>query len=233
VLPLIAPLFFLTAGLLVMAGVGKTWRPHPTAQALYSAGFPGSEAAVRGLGVVEIVTGLVALLRPAPWNAVVVALLYLAFAGFVTFLLLARPAASSCGCSGSRDTPPSWLHVSMNLVAAIVAMSAAVAGTLSIEAAARSLGALSLPVAFGLIAAGWLAVVVATELPASLSTWTPPTHHEQETLDPDRHRRADVALSTAGVDAGHASLWPDHDPLTGQPLEQPQGKPLEGADVGH
>jgi hypothetical protein len=112
------------------------------------------------------------------------------------------------------------LHVSMNLAAASVALSAAVTGTPSIEAAARSLGALSLPIAFGLISVGWLAVVVATEVPASLGSWTPPMHHEQGMLDPDRHRRADVALSSAGVDAGHASLWPDRDPP-------------EGADVGH
>lgn len=228
-LPLIAPLFFLAAGLLVVAGVGKIWRPRPTAQALYAAGLPGSETAVRGLGLLEILTGVAALMRPAPWNAVLLATLYLAFGGFVAFLLLARPAATSCGCSGARETTPSWLHVSMNLAAAVVACSVAFVGTSSVVATARSLGALTLPAAIGLIVAGWLAIVVVTEVPGSLRAWTPPSHHEQELFDPDRHRRADVALTTAGVDVGHASLWPDHDPVTGLPLDSP----LEGADVGH
>lgn len=228
-LPLIAPLFFLAAGLLVVAGVGKMWRPRPTAQALYAAGLPGSEPAVRGLGLLEIFTGIVALMRPAPWNAVLVAVLYLVFGGFVAFLLWARPAATSCGCSGARETPPSWLHVTMNLAAAIVAFSVAFVGTSSIVDAARALGVLTLPAATGLTVAGWLAVVVVTEVPGSLRAWTPPSHHEQELFDPDRHRRADVALTSAGVDVGHASLWPDHDPVTGQPLVGPR----EDADVGH
>lgn len=232
-LPLIAPLFFLAAGLLLVAGVGKVWRPRPTAQALYAAGLPGSETAVRGLGMLEILVGGAALMRPAAWNAVLVAALYCAFGGFVTFLLLARPAATSCGCSGARETPPSWLHVSMNFAAAAIALSAAIAGTSSIVAAARSLGALTVPAALGLIVAGWLAVVVVAEVPASLRAWTPPTHHEQELFDPDRHRRADVALTTAGVDVGHASLWPDHDPATGRPLEELRDRSREGADVGH
>jgi Methylamine utilisation protein MauE len=218
VLPLIAPLFFLVAGLLMLAGVGKVWRPRPAAQALYAAGLPGSEPAVRGLGLVEIVAGVGALIRPSPWSALLVAALYLAFAVFVAFLLLARPHASSCGCSGSRETPPSWLHVSMNLAAVAVASIAAVVGTPSLLGAADSLGVLTVPAVFGLATAGWLAVVVASEVPAAFHSWTSPTHHEQALFDPDRHRRADVALMTAGVDAGHASLWPDHDPATGQPL---------------
>jgi hypothetical protein len=229
VLPLIAPLFFLAAGLLVVAGVGKAWRPRPTTQALYGAGLPGSEIAVRCLGLVEMVAGAAALMRPATWNAVVVAVLYLAFGGFVTFLLLARPAATSCGCSGTRETPPSWLHVAMDVAAAAVASIAAVVSTPSLADAVRSLGALMLPAALGLTVAGWLAIVVVAELPRSFRSWTPPSHHEQDLFDPDRHRRAEVALTTSGVNAGHASLWPDHDPTTGAPLSSS----VEAIDVGH
>ena len=222
---LIAPLFLLAAGLLVVAGLGKVWRPRPTAQALYAAGLPGSEPAVRALGASEIVVGLAALFAPAPWNALLVAAAYTVFAGFVSFLLIARPASASCGCAGSRETPPSWLHVGMNLTAAAVAVSAAVVGTASLPETVSELGVAALPAAIGLVAAGWLAAVVVGEVPGASRAWTPPTHHEQELFDPDRHRRAEVALTTAGVDQGHPSLWPDHDPDT--------GLPLEGVDVGH
>ena len=227
--PLIAPLFFLTAGLLVVAGASKVWLPRPTAQALYAAGLPASDLAVRGLGVVEMVVGILALVRPAPWVAVLVALLYLGFACFVGFLLLARPSATSCGCAGARETRPSWLHVSVNVAAVAVAVIAAIDGVPSVATTATSLGAMTVPAVAGLIVAGWLTIVVVTEVPASMQAWTTPDHHQQELFDPDRHRRADVALSTAGVAVGHPSLWPDHDPVTGSPLDD---HPPDGADVG-
>jgi hypothetical protein len=43
--------------------------------------------------------------------------------------LLLRGGAASCGCFGSDSTPPSWLHVALDLVAAAIAVTAAVAGT--------------------------------------------------------------------------------------------------------
>jgi hypothetical protein len=223
---LIAPLFFLAAGLLVVAGLDKARRPRPTAQALYSVGLPGSASAVRGLGAVEIAAGTAALIAPAPWSALAIAALYSAFGGFVVFLLLAHPTSSSCGCAGSKETPPSWLHVGINIVFAAVAAGVAVVGTPSMPEAVSVLGLAAVPASVGLVMAGWLVMVVEGEVPAASRAWTPPTHHERELFDhPDRHRRADVALTTAGVDKGHPSLWPDHDPAT--------GLPLEGADVGH
>jgi hypothetical protein len=222
---LIAPLFFLATSILVVAGVEKARRPRPTAQALYAAGLPGSQAGVRALGAAEIVIGGAALIRPAPWSAAAVAMLYLVFAGVVTFLLVARPGAASCGCTGSRETPPSWLHVGMNLAASCIAVGVAIVGAPSVANTVSTLGAAALPAAIGLATAGWLVSVVVAEVPGAARAWTPPTHHEAAAFDPDRHRRADVALTTAGVAAGHPSLWPDHDPAT--------GAPLGSVDVGH
>jgi hypothetical protein len=222
---LIAPLFFMATSILVVAGVEKARRPRPTTQALYTAGLPGSDAGVRALGAAEIVIGAAALIRPAPWSAVAVATLYLLFAGVVTFLLVARPGAASCGCAGSKETPPSWLHVGMNLAASCIGVAAAVVGVPSLVNTISTLGLAALPAAIGLVTAGWLVSVVVAEVPRATRAWTPPTHHEAAAFDPDRHRRADVALTTAGVATGHPSLWPDHDPATGARLED--------VDVGH
>jgi Methylamine utilisation protein MauE len=215
----IAPLFTLVAAFLVAAGIGKLRHPTPTARAFYAAGLPGSEPAVRVLGGVEVVAGVLALVRPGPITAGVVAALYVGFAAFVGFLLVRRPDAGSCGCSGSHETRPSWIHVAMNLAAAALASAVAIAGAPTIGSLVSALGWASLPAAIGLAAAGWLVTVAIAEVPGAIRSWTPPTHRERGLFDPDRHRRADVALSTAGVGEGHPSLWPDHDPSTGLPLE--------------
>jgi hypothetical protein len=215
----IVPVFYLVSGLLVAAGVAKVLRPRSTAQALYTAGLPGSDVAARALGAVEIVVGTWALVRPTPAVAIAVAVLYLGFGAFVTFLLLAYPEASSCGCAGSRDAPPTFQHVALNVAAAAVALVAASVGTPSIAEAFDDLGLAVLPAAAGLVSAGWLLAVIVAELPAAIRTWTPPRHHDGPgDADPDRHRRADVALTMAGIGPDHASLWPDHDPATGIPL---------------
>ena len=208
---ILAPLFFLAAGLLVVAGSGKLVRPESTAQALYGAGLPGSAWTARGLAAAEVLLGFAALARPSWLTALGVASAYLAFAGFVAYLKVARPGSTSCGCAGGHDVPPSWVHVFLNLLAVTVAVAAAVVGLPNAWAFASSLGWAAAPVIVGLAVAGWLLAVVVAEVPAALSVWTAPSHHEREVFDPDRHRRADVALSTAGVGPGHASLWPQTD----------------------
>ena len=50
----LAPLVFLAAALLVLAGGVKLVRPRATAQAMLDAGLPGSRAVARGIGAVEI-----------------------------------------------------------------------------------------------------------------------------------------------------------------------------------
>lgn len=213
-------LFLLVAGLLVAAGTAKLARPRPTAQALYAASLPGSEVLARAIGFVEVLVGVAAIVRPTPTVALFVAALYLGFGGFVVFLMVAHPEAASCGCAGARDTPPSVLHALLNLVAAAVAVSAAVVGTASLAEIVDELGPTTLIVASGLTAAGWLIAVIVAELPSAIATWTPPRHHEiAGGIDPDRHRRADIALTTSGIGPEHPSLWPDHDPATGLPLK--------------
>jgi len=192
-----------------VAGVAKALRPNATAQALYAAGLPSGPLGVRGLGVVEVVVGIAALLRPVPAVGLALAALYTGFAGFVAYLKLARPQAASCGCAGGHDVAPSWLHVGVNLAAAASGVAAALIGVTSLGSLVDALGWAALPAAIGLAVTGWLITVVVAEAPTAMGAWTAPTHHEQALFDPDRHRRADAALSMSGVGPGHASLWPD------------------------
>ena len=79
----LAPVVFLAAALLVLAGAVKVVRPRATAQALLYAGLPGSRAVARGIGAVEIATGAWALAAPAAGGALALGVVYLSFAGFL------------------------------------------------------------------------------------------------------------------------------------------------------
>src|SRR5689334_16292262 len=118
---LVAP-FYLAAGLLVASGIGKLVRPQAAVAALGSAGLRGGAWTARALGSVEIVVGVLALWRPSPTTALAVSVLYLAFAAFLV-RLIRRGGATTCGCVGSAEAPPSMLHVVLDLVAAVVAVA--------------------------------------------------------------------------------------------------------------
>lgn len=199
------------AGLLAAAGAVKLVRPLPTARAMYAAGLPGSSWAARAVGLVEVTAGLWFLAAPSAVAAIVLGAIYLAFAGFVGFLVTARPEAVSCGCAGMNDVPPSRLHAILNLIAAAVAFAAAASVPPSLGSTLAGLGVAAVPFAVGLGVAGVLAVVATTDLPPALAAFRRPAGHPVET-DGDRHARADIALASAGVGALHASLWPGIDP---------------------
>lgn len=204
----LAPPFFLAAGLLILAGAVKVVTPDATAQAILDAGLPGSRVIARAVGVVEIVTGLFACLAPAAGGAIACGALYLGFAGFLGYVLLAHPDAGSCGCAGPTPVPPSRLHLTLNVLASAVAFGYVFTAAPSLPTWLGSLGWGAAPVALGLALAGWLAVVAVTLAPAGFRAWTPPVHdHDAEPHGHD-HAVADRELEVAGVMPGHASLWP-------------------------
>jgi hypothetical protein len=206
--PVVVVASLLVAGLLVAAGCAKLVRPDPTAGAL-CAGGPATRCRVvaRAIGFAEIAVGLWAIVLPSRASGAAVAGAYLVFAGFIAFLLVRRPGASSCGCTGAREIPPSGIHLVANIVAAGVGVAATLAPPPAIGPVGASLGWSSVPFAAGLIAAGALAVVAVTDLPRALASYHRPTGHPVE-RDADRHVRADAALEAAGVGPGHPSLWP-------------------------
>lgn len=209
----IAPLCLLAAGLLIVAGVAKLARPRAAAQAMLDAGLPGSDLLARGVGLAEVSAGTWALVAPAAGGAVALAVVYLAFAGFLGYMLRAHPDAGSCGCAGAKAVPPSLLHLGLDLVAAGSAVAYALAQGPGAVTWLRSLGWGAVPVAAGLGLAGWLAVVVVTEVPTAWRAWVPPAHQEETPhRHGDDHVRADEALAHSGIGPRHPSLWPGLEP---------------------
>lgn len=120
--------FFLVAALLIWSGIRKLADPDPTSGALRAAALPSSRLAVFGLAVVEIVVGAMALVATNPVAAWAVGLVYAGFAGFVGLAMGRRLPIASCGCFGRADTPPTWLHLVINLAAVGGAMAVATGG---------------------------------------------------------------------------------------------------------
>ena len=117
---------YIASLLLVVAGAPKVARPDETARALRSIGLPGSPLLVRILAVAEMVIGTYALLLGGRTSALLVAVIYLGFAGFVAIALAKGGVVASCGCFGRDDTPPTWAHLILNLAASGVAFAAAI-----------------------------------------------------------------------------------------------------------
>ena len=116
--------FAAAAVLLVVAGVSKIRRPRDTARALTLLGLPVRDWGVRLIGVGEVALGAAALIVDHWAVAALLALAYAAFAAVVGLALARGGPLSSCGCFGRPDTPPTRLHLGLNLGAVAVAATA-------------------------------------------------------------------------------------------------------------
>lgn len=101
-------------------------KPGTTVLALRSIRLPAAGWLVRLLGAVEVMVGTAAITVGGVVPAVLVAGSYAGFAAFVGVAMVRGGVLSSCGCFGKPDTPPTRLHVVMNLSAAAVAGAVAV-----------------------------------------------------------------------------------------------------------
>lgn len=149
--------------LLAGAGVVKAAHPHDTARALRRAGLPvGRGVAVVRIGALtEVVIGATAVLVSGPVPALAVAASYAAFAAFLAVALSRGWALSTCGCFGEPDTPPTALHLVLDVALAAGAGLARTARRAPLaEAAAQPLRGVAL-VALSVVTAGLLFLVMA------------------------------------------------------------------------
>jgi hypothetical protein len=139
------PLVVATA-LLGLAGLGKFARPAPTASAMRAMGLPVTPLVVRLAAGVEAVIGFSAAATGRRPLVAAAGLSYLAFAGFVGLAIRRGRPIASCGCFGDPDTPPSWLHAAVDLMAALACFGAMAGdGAAGLRAAASAQPAAGLP----------------------------------------------------------------------------------------
>lgn len=118
---------YLIAVLLVVgAGIGKAVDPTMTVGALRGVGLRVPAGVVRTFGAVEAVLGIGAVATGNRGLALAIAVSYLGFTAFVLVALARRLPIGSCGCFGRVDTPPSWLHVVVNVGAIASSIGVAV-----------------------------------------------------------------------------------------------------------
>ncbi len=165
--------FAIACVLLVGAGALKAWKPGDTANALRTVGVPlsftASRVVVRVFGAVEAVVAAVALLTGYPIAAAVVAVSYFAFAGFVVVALRRGSAIASCGCFGKVDTPPSIVHVVLDLAFAGVAIAVAFTGDVALPDVLRDQPLAGVPFALLLAIGVYLVFLAFTALPKTMA----------------------------------------------------------------
>jgi hypothetical protein len=165
--------FAIACVLLAGAGALKAWKPGDTANALRSVGLHlhrrAARGAVRVLGAAEAVVGVLALITGNPITCALVAASYLAFAGFVVVALRNGSAIASCGCFGQVDTPPSIVHVIVDLCFAGVAAAAAVVGDVALPDVLRGQPLAGVPFALLLAIGVYLVFLAFTALPKTMA----------------------------------------------------------------
>ena len=159
------PLLLTAAGLLAISGIAKLRNPAPAAATL---GVP--ELLLRGGAVVELAVAVLVAAAPGS-GAIAAALLYLAFALLVAFQLRAG-VTTSCGCLGSAQTPPSRVHVALDLALALVCTASAFDTPHPLAALTRGAGAVVWAAA---AAAAWMLVAGIELLPGALAAYRRPT----------------------------------------------------------
>ncbi len=120
--------FLVTAAILAAGGASKVVRPTSTARAVGEMGLPAGPTLVRVGAAAELAIAAGALVGGGRPLAALVAASYAGFAAFVVAALRQGTPLSTCGCFGAADTPPTAIHLVVNLAAAGVAAAVALTG---------------------------------------------------------------------------------------------------------
>ena len=126
--------FVSAAALLALGGVFKARQPAATARALTGVGLPTAAPLARALGIVEVIVAVEALDVGNRLFAGLVAAFYVGFAAFVGLALRRPTPVSDCGCFGATESPPSVVHLVLDVAAAAVAIGVVVTGGQNLRA---------------------------------------------------------------------------------------------------
>lgn len=167
--PAVGP-FTIAAALLTIGGVLKAAAPADTANAVRGVGIPLGRTAVRIGGTAELGVGVYALATGSRGAAVLVAVSFLAFAAFVGYALRRDLPIATCGCFGKAETPPSIVHIVLNLagVASAVAVASDPGASLTDVVGDQPLGGVPFLVLTG--TGVYLSFVALTSLPRAMAT---------------------------------------------------------------
>lgn len=162
--------FVVAAALLALGGLFKARRPAPTARALRAAGLAPLAPAARVVGVAEVAVGVGALAVDNALLSGLVAAFYLGFAGFVALSLTREAPVEDCGCFGGGDSPPSMVHLVLDLAAAGVAAAIAIGpGGMSLASALDGQPLGGVPFLALAVVTGGLAYAALAALPRTLA----------------------------------------------------------------
>ncbi len=147
---------------LIGSGVGKVIAPQPFEAATAELGLPAFSGLGRLVGALETALGLLGLLSASAAVAVGVGLLFVVFSVVVVAAMSA--GLEDCGCIGVTRSRPSWPHVLVNAVAAVLSFATAAVGPVAIGS---GLAAVSWPIALAAgagvaLLAGVILTVLAT-----------------------------------------------------------------------
>ncbi|MEZ5099204.1 MAG: hypothetical protein R3C15_05260 [Thermoleophilia bacterium] len=165
--------FLAAAGLLLVSGIAKLRRPDAAADVLASFRVPGGRHAARAVGAAELGLAAWAIAAPDRAAAVAVCAAYALFAVVAAALVARTVPLASCGCLGETRTPPSVVHVLLNVACAGVAAVAVAAPPPALDELLPSLPLGGAPFVLGVLAATWLAVAVLAHLPQALAAYRP------------------------------------------------------------
>jgi hypothetical protein len=157
--------FLVAALLLTSAGALKAIDPATTTGALRRAGLPVPAPVVRVGGAVEVAIGITAIATGSAVAAALVAVSFLLFTGFVVLALVRHLPLGSCGCFGKVDTPPSPIHVVVDLGAVGASIAVAVGPGGGIASVLADQDLLGIPFLLLLGTATYLVFLALTALP--------------------------------------------------------------------
>ena len=156
---------FIAAVIVVIGGALKIGTPAATQSALRALSLPDNRFLVQLMGVGEVAVATAMLAFGGPIAAALLVVAYLLFAGFVIAAKRSSAGLASCGCFGSVDTPPSVVHVVVNLASAAVLGAAIFWPVDDLGSVVGEQPWLGVPF-LGIVALGtWLVYVMITLLP--------------------------------------------------------------------